>query len=428
MKLIVKRGVVALVIAGVIPALSIPANAFSGGVTTVYTSPTATTVSRARTFTATTPELNQTYQRTMRTAQTAAAVATASRGVIRGLLGTAMTIGTLAILASDVYGIWTKKADGTNELMGKPLNCDATSCYEYSVSEFEFRGPTAMSACVDFARVVNTRGGNYFFEAVRTDDRFCYYKYTDKNAPYSVTTSEKYILKFAIPLNNTLQPYADADVESVLLKNDRLLPILKTLDDLDKSISFPAPEVEDMPQPIPINPVTVTRPDGSKTITQTTLEPYRATNNDVQWRKNETVTEVSKPAADGTTTSTTGTTATETGKSSVPEKPSEAPATDTPLPGPPKLYTRKYPDGLTGVWAAQRALMVATPLFTLAKGLMPSVAMSGSCPTMPINLTFSNWANFGTKDVAPPCEVWDWGKAITIVSALLLARSLIFGG
>lgn len=103
-------------------------------------------------------------------------------------------------------------------------------------------------------------------------------------------------------------------------------------------------------------------------------------------------------------------------------------SSDTALPAAPKLYKQKYPDGLTGVWNTQRALMVGTPLFTLAKNLMPSVAMAGTCPTMPINLTFSSWANFGTKDVAPPCEVWDWGKAITIISALLLARALIFGG
>lgn len=103
-------------------------------------------------------------------------------------------------------------------------------------------------------------------------------------------------------------------------------------------------------------------------------------------------------------------------------------ASDSALPEQPKLYKKRYPDGIIGVYRDQRDVMAASPLFTLAAKLMPTVGSSGACPRMPINLTFSSWANFGVKDVAPPCEVWDWGKAICIVSACLLARRLIFGG
>lgn len=101
---------------------------------------------------------------------------------------------------------------------------------------------------------------------------------------------------------------------------------------------------------------------------------------------------------------------------------------DSPLGDVPVLYTPKYATGLEGVWSSQRALLVATPLANLATSLMPSVSSSGACPTMNVNLTFSSWANFGTHNVAPPCSIWDFGRIVILISALLLARRLIFGG
>ena len=101
---------------------------------------------------------------------------------------------------------------------------------------------------------------------------------------------------------------------------------------------------------------------------------------------------------------------------------------DSPLGAVPKLYTPVYPRGLQGVWDDQKAAMAGTSLARLIPSLMPSVANSGQCPTMPINLNITSWANFGTVDVAPPCFLWDFGKVVIIMSALLLARGLVFGG
>lgn len=109
-------------------------------------------------------------------------------------------------------------------------------------------------------------------------------------------------------------------------------------------------------------------------------------------------------------------------------KPADQLPTDTALADLPSLYTAKYPNGLVGVWAVQRVALVATPLANLTSSLMPSVASSGSCPSMMVNLTFSSWANFGTHNVAPPCSIWDFGRIVILISALLLARRLIFGG
>lgn len=126
-----------------------------------------------------------------------------------------------------------------------------------------------------------------------------------------------------------------------------------------------------------------------------------------------------------TTTPASSTTATTTGDK---VDPKDSPAVDTPLGAVPKLYTAKYPLGLVGVWNDKKDALKATSLGSLAPKLMPTVADGGSCPTMPVNLTFAHWADFGTHDVAPPCYVWDWGKVIILISALLLARGLIFGG
>lgn len=131
-----------------------------------------------------------------------------------------------------------------------------------------------------------------------------------------------------------------------------------------------------------------------------------------------------------TTTSTTTVTNPDGTSSTKTESKEDAPssqASDTPLPDQPKLYTRKYSDGLEGVWRDHRDQLKSSPLLSLVSGLMPSVGSSGTCPTMMLPLDVGI-ANFGTYNVAPPCWLWDFGRVVIIVSALLLARRLIFGG
>lgn len=422
----VRAIVSALVILGLMPAATLPAYAFTGGVTTVYRSPTPDTIERARTFAAKTPELDQTYQRTMRSAASKVAVASALRRALRGFVEKLPLIGAIAILASDLYGIWRKNADGSNDLVGQPVAC-GTQCKEYSVNGSPWN-PTPAGACTAWLATISDPGYSYGF--VSSTEVRCTYKYTDNKLGTGAQDGATVISRISSP-NTPQPPYAisDAELETALKADKPFIPILRQMDDLGQPVDFPSPEVEDIPQSIVINPTTKTRPDGSKAITQVRLDPYRdEPDGPIYWRKREFVTEVSKPAPDGTTTSTTSTTTTDTGQSSTPEKSPEAPATDTALPAQPKLYKQKYPDGITGVWQASRDVMANSSLFTIAKTLMPTVGLSGSCPTMPVNLNFSQWANFGTKDVAPPCQVWDWGRAICIVSACLLARRLIFGG
>lgn len=188
---------------------------------------------------------------------------------------------------------------------------------------------------------------------------------------------------------------------------------------------------------------------GEKTTTTTAAKPATATSpatapttttntttNNYNYEGNKVT--VTTTTVTNTTNNNTGETTTDT-KTTDPLVPSpdpvtttdptpEEPAIDTALGEQPKLYTRVYPDGIKGVWTAQKDAMSATSLIRLIPSLMPTVGNGGSCPHFPINLSFATWATFGTSDFAPPCWVWDFGKAVIMLSALLLARALVFGG
>lgn len=152
------------------------------------------------------------------------------------------------------------------------------------------------------------------------------------------------------------------------------------------------------------------------------------------------VTGLSVSTVTGTTNTTTNITITNnttgavTYSNSTVNNPAEKPAdlgelTDTPFAAVPVLYTRKYPDGLTGVWNQKIVEIKAAPLFSLVGNLMPTnIGVSGSCPAFSLPVNFGQWGEYGTLDFSPPCFIWDFGKAIILISALLLSRRLIFGG
>lgn len=109
------------------------------------------------------------------------------------------------------------------------------------------------------------------------------------------------------------------------------------------------------------------------------------------------------------------------------EAPEEAP-TDTPFLDIPELYKQKYPDGLIGVMRTQFTAMKATPLFSLPAQLMGDLPQTGQCPSWQLNLNFAAWANFGTRNIGADCSIWDFASWVVIISALILARQLVFGG
>lgn len=185
-------------------------------------------------------------------------------------------------------------------------------------------------------------------------------------------------------------------------------------------------------QPIATGPATVSGPATSRGPTTSSNDGTNTTNNTTTYNHTYQGATVSTSAVTVTTVtnnSTGAVTTTTTNNSSPRSEPAPlGNASDTPLGDVPKLYKQQYPRGLEGVWDTQKAALTSTPLATLANRLMPSVGSGGSCPVMMVNLTFASWANYGTHDVAPPCFIWDFCRAIILISALLLCRRLIFGG
>jgi hypothetical protein len=117
-----------------------------------------------------------------------------------------------------------------------------------------------------------------------------------------------------------------------------------------------------------------------------------------------------------------------TGATSPDNKPEETATApnDPALPAVPDLYTRKYPDGIAGVWTARKAEILGGPIFTFLASLVPSIG-DGGCPSFSLGSGSVLGIEVGGA-LNVPCGVWTFARLVMIISALLLARRLIFGG
>lgn len=231
----------------------------------------------------------------------------------------------------------------------------------------------------------------------------------------------------------TWYPATDQQVKDAMYKND---PAPGIVDELSKfgNITWPLGNVQ------VTGPAEVTGPkkttiaqSGNRTDTTVSQEktplsyagPSVTAGNTV---KTSTTTSVTTNPDGSTSTSTsTATETTEQGSEGVKQDEQEPAPTDTALPPVPDLYTRKYPNGMEGIYNQYKDQLKNTSLVQLASQLMPQMN-GGSCPSWPMNFNLATWAAYGVHDVAPPCWIWGVAKAILILSALLLARALIFGG
>lgn len=94
----------------------------------------------------------------------------------------------------------------------------------------------------------------------------------------------------------------------------------------------------------------------------------------------------------------------------------------------PDLYESKYPKGVKGVWESSGLGGDQGKLNTLARSFMPNISDNGGAPLsfkVPLNLGI---VNFGIVDVSPPPAIWPFIRICILITALWLARSLIFGG
>lgn len=93
-----------------------------------------------------------------------------------------------------------------------------------------------------------------------------------------------------------------------------------------------------------------------------------------------------------------------------------------------KLYEPKYPQGPVEVWKQSSAGIKNSGLGSLAMALMPKIGDGGAAPVWIIDFNLRPLGDFGVHDISPPLWLWDVLKAITILTALITARRLIFGG
>lgn len=93
-----------------------------------------------------------------------------------------------------------------------------------------------------------------------------------------------------------------------------------------------------------------------------------------------------------------------------------------------KLYEPKYPQGPVEVWKQSSAGIKNSGLGSLAMALMPKIGDGGSPPSWIVDFNFAPLGDLGTHDISPPGWLWDVLKAITILTALIVARRLVFGG
>lgn len=379
---------------------------------------------------------------------TGAITGAASAGAWGAAIGVA---GAVAIAAIPAIKGWMDRAgvgirpDGT---LGKPdpNACTTAPCYTFggyghagqSIAEFCSRGNSGTATSGAYALARSTPSGAASCTRVVT-----WYNCTSADCVNSSDTYDAsgFIDGSTSPVNAPTVPATMTEVTALMVATPPTTAEVQALVDAN----FP-PVVApvSVAGPAATNPTNVVKmfADGSQQIeackylleyfpsgisahpqcTTTTNTPAKTETKSVTTTNADGTTSTQQVA---TTTPASSTTATTTGDK---VEPKDSPAQDTALGAVPKLYTPKYPLGLVGVWADKKDALKATSLGSLAPKLMPTVADGGSCPTMPVNLTFSHWADFGTHDVAPPCYVWDWGKVIILISALLLARGLIFGG
>lgn len=176
-----------------------------------------------------------------------------------------------------------------------------------------------------------------------------------------------------------------------------------------------------------------TYPDGSKKVTTSTdtTDPYTGATD----TRTTTTSTGGMAGPAGTTTSTGTKSSNSTGSGAAAGEGGDCDPSKTACGGPGKfgengnLYEKKYPNGLDGLLTAKYNDLKSKPVFGLVSQLAPSnLPNSGQCPTWSFSSNIGPKMPFGGGQFAPPCWVFDAIKIILLVTALLTARRLIFGG
>jgi hypothetical protein len=219
------------------------------------------------------------------------------------------------------------------------------------------------------------------------------------------------------PLAFPFAPLTDLEVEDIL---DRLLGQNPTklgdlVDDLLEGMPIESPGNPKVSGPSSLPPTVTTAPttNPTGTVTSTTAINLSYNTNIVNITENTTnVYKDENGNVIGTTTNPN-------------PPPEEVPPSisDGNLPNAIDFYTQKYPDGFVGVWNERKSALQSSPFVGLIGALTPSWS-GGTCPTWSI----PSLMGIQIGELKPPCEIWTAIRIVLLVSALFLARSLIFGG
>lgn len=359
-----------------------------------------------------------------------AAVASAA-GRVAAIAIKSLTPIAIGVAIYDVYKElnFTPKPDGTLTRTD-PTACTRAPCYEYRLTTLEAWSPSYNSACYAYVARIGLLGQAFgVYSSVEGDGGHCKYYGTASRNPDIVGDRTGYNAQETAPSTSsqipaTLQDFIDAVAAKPSWPAGSKISSVMGQDPLPE-LQKPEGTTTSGPASTP-GPVSRTVDTTNNTTNvQTTTHNHTYVGDTIS-----TTTNITNITTNNTTGAVTNSTSTTTTPATIPG-PTPEPVyktTDTPLAPQPKLYEPVYPRGIAGVWTDKKDDLKSTPLNSLASSLMPNVGSGGSCPVMNVDLTFASWASFGVKDVAPPCYVWDWGKAIIILCSLLLARALIFGG
>lgn len=242
-------------------------------------------------------------------------------------------------------------------------------------------------------------------------------------------------------IQQTLQQRLDADYHA----NRRLAEALKA--DQAAAQAAGIPRDPSLSPYKPDTPVTVTAPPVTtpeKTVKTETRQNPDGSTDTVETRQRTTVTPTTSGSTIGdskttfpsqtlTTTIVTNnvtnnvTTNTTVENHDAPEEdqPEDVTFNDTAMPPVPELYEQKYPDGLTGVWNANKPNISDTQFWQGVKQMFPSFS-SGSCPSWSMGFNILPSVSLGTHGVSVPCWIFQAVGLIILTTAAFTARKIIF--
>lgn len=382
---------------------------------------------------------------------TAAAIFDIFKGIMGGPVGIGLAAITLAPAVIDWLGSASVRTvvnpDGTTAIQRSDPNvCTVGPCHAFvggggkvysSIGDFCAAGSSGTpSSGAWFSAVVTAAGPTSCTRSVRLHNG----NTTEYDSDDAYDVSGSMIDVPPVSPADAWKPATIDDIRAQTLNAPAKPALINEL--LNRGASIPISYAPgsglvpvDGPAVISSPPVVTKVNDGTNTRTDTTTSQTGLTYGTGQDpTTGATVPTVTAKTTNNTVSTTTNNTTnnvvntTTTTQDAAPPKQAEDNSfADTALPLLPTLYTPKYPNGLVGVWSSRKADLSSSPLLSLVGNLMPSVAPSGSCPSLPLSLNVGI-ADFGIHDVAPPCYIWDFAKWFILIGAALLCRALIFGG